>query len=92
MTYLDTDDDMFIYHFISYQTDSPTDPGGKFIEALSKLAKEIKNPKTLIYKSNACSEFLQLFEKKHYPGLGYVKKLSMWHHFELMANYIKRTS
>ncbi len=37
LTYLDSDNDMFIYHFVSDQTDSPTDPGGKFKEALSKF-------------------------------------------------------
>jgi hypothetical protein len=88
LTYLENDD-MFIYHFISDQTDSPVDPGGKFLEALKKLVKEIKKPKSLIYKSKACAEYLELYQKQHYPGLGYVKKLSMQHHVELIANYIK---
>ena len=90
LTYLDSDDDMFIYHFISDQTDSPTDPGGKFLEALEKLVRTISRPKSLIYKTNACKEYLELFDKKHYPGLGYVKKLSMQHHIELIADFIKR--
>ncbi len=92
LTYLDTDDDMFIYHFISDQTDSPTDPGGKFLEALEKLVKAIKKPKSLIFESRTCSEYLKLHKKKHYPGLGYVKKLSMQHHIELIADFIKRES
>lgn len=92
LTYLDTDDDMFIYHFISDQTDSPTDPGGKFFEALEKLVKAVKKPKSLIFKSRACSEYLELYKKKHYPGLGYIKKLSMLHHIELIADFIKRES
>ncbi|MEC4684305.1 MAG: sce7725 family protein [Nitrospirota bacterium] len=92
MTYLDNDDDMFIYHFISDQTDSPTDPGGKFLEALAKLAKKVNKPKSLIFKSRACAEYLKLFKMQHYPGLGYVKKLSMQHHIELMANFISRES
>ena len=90
LTYLDSDDDMFIYHFISDQTDSPTDPGGKFIEALEKLVISIKKPKSLIFESRACSEYLELYQKQHYPGLGYVKKLSMQHHIELIANFITR--
>lgn len=92
LTFLDADDDMFIYHFISDQTDSPTDPGGKFLEALTKLVKKLKDKKSLVYKSKAYSEYLDLFEKQHYPGLGYVKKLSMQHHIELIADYIKRVS
>lgn len=90
LTYLDNDDDMFIYHFISDQTDSPTDPGGKFLEALAKLEKKVNKPNSLIFKSRACDEYLKFYKMKHYPGLGYVKKLSMQHHIELMADFIRR--
>ena len=90
LTYLDTDDDMFIYHFISDQTDSPTDPGGKFLEAITKLVKAIKKPRSPIFKSRACAEYLELYQKQHYPGLGYVKKLSMQHHIELIADFFRR--
>jgi len=90
LTYLDNDNDMFIYHFISDQTDSPTDPGGKFLEALEKLIEAINKPKSLIFKLRACTEYIELHKKKHYPGLGYVKKLSMQHHIELIADFIKR--
>ena len=88
LTHLDSDEDMFIYHFLSDQTDSPTDPGGKFLEALEKLVKAIKKPTSLIFKSEACSEYLELHKKQHYPGLGYIKKLSMQHHIELIADFI----
>jgi len=90
LTYLDEDDNMNIFHFISDQTDSPTDPGGKFFEALNKLVKEFNKPKTQIYKSSACEEYLSLHKMKHYPGLGTVKKLSMQHHLELVAEYLRR--
>ena len=90
LTYLDNDYDMFIFHFLSDQTDSPTDPGGKFFEALTKLVKEINKPETYIYKSKAVLEYLELFKMKHYPGLGYVKKLSMQHHIELIASFMKQ--
>jgi hypothetical protein len=90
LTYLDSDDDMFIYHFVSDQTDSPTDPGGKFLEALTKLNKEYKRKNSKIFKSEACKEYMDLFNRKHYPGLGYVKKLSMQHHIELIAYYSRR--
>lgn len=90
LTYLDGDDDMFIYHFVSDQTDSPTDPAGKFFEALKKLETAINKPKSLIFKSMACSEYIELYQKQHYPGLGYVKKLSMQHHIELIANFRRR--
>jgi hypothetical protein len=88
ITFLDEDSNMFIYHFLSDQTNSPTDPGGKFLEALTKLIKEYKKPNSKIFKSNAMIEFQTLFNKKHYPGLGYIKKLSMQHHLELMQRLV----
>ncbi len=88
LTYLD-DDDMYIYHFLSDQTDSPTDPGGKFLEALRKLIREYNKPKTKILNSSAVQEFVSLNKQQHYPGLGFVKKLSMQHHLELIANAIE---
>jgi len=91
LTYLADENDMYIYHFISDQTDSPTDPGGKFLEALEKLNKEIEKKNSHIFKSKACKEYQELYEKQHFPGLGYVKKLSMQHHIELIADYLKRS-
>ncbi len=91
LTYLAEENDMFIYHFISDQTDSPTDPGGKFLEALEKLIEEIDKPDSSIFKSKASEEYQALYEKQHFPGLGYVKKLSMQHHVELIADFLKRS-
>ncbi|HPJ13120.1 MAG TPA: sce7725 family protein [Caldisericia bacterium] len=90
LTYLEMDQDMNIYHFLSDQTDSPTDPGGKFLEALKKLIDTVRNPNTLIFNSSAIKDFCDLYEKSHYPGLGFVKKLSMQHHIELVADYLSR--
>ncbi len=90
LTYCDSDDDMFIYHFKSDRTDSPTDPGGKFLEALQKLVAAVKKPKSRIFKSTAVKAYLDLYKKQHYPGLGYVKKLSMQHHIELIADFIEK--
>jgi len=90
ITYLDSEDNMFIHHFKSDQTDSPTDPGGKFLEALTKLVDEFDRKNSTIYPSKACIEFKELFAKKHFPGLGYVKKLSMQHHIELTADVSNR--
>ncbi len=87
LTYISNDEDMFIYHFKSDRTNSPTDPGGKFLEALNKLVNKAEGKGSLIFKSKAYYEFKDLYDKQHYPGLGYVKKLSMQHHIELIANF-----
>lgn len=88
LTYLDEDDedDMFIKHYISDSNSSPADPGGKFLEALTKLVNDT-DPK--VFASKAHQEFLKLAQRQHYPGLGYVKKLSMQHHLESIADFLK---
>ncbi len=84
MTYINSDQDMWIKHFVSDSTGTPVDPAGKFLEALEKLVKYVGINTNLIYPSDACKEFISLYKKQHYPGLGYVKKLSMKHHIELI--------
>ncbi|HCX89345.1 MAG: ATP-binding protein [Deltaproteobacteria bacterium CG12_big_fil_rev_8_21_14_0_65_43_10] len=90
LTYIDEDEDndMFLKHYISDTQNTPVDPGGKFIEALHKLVVDVKKPNSKIYRSDAVEEFHQYHKREHYPGLGYVKKLSMQHHIELMAHFL----
>ncbi len=89
ITYIDNQDDdvMHIHHFKSDRNDTPTDPGGKFAEALGKLIKEVENPDTKIITTDAIKEFQALHKSGHFPGLGTVKKLCMKHHIETIANY-----
>lgn len=90
LTYLDADEenDMYIKHYRSERTMTPSDPAGKFLEALSKLVEDVNSRNTKILRTNAVREFCELFEREHYPGLGYVKKLSMQHHLELLYYYL----
>ena len=44
---------------------------------------------SLILKSNAVQEFRQLLADGRYPGLEYVKKLSMQNHIETLAAYFE---
>lgn len=81
------EDQMFVYHFISDRQDTPTDPAGKFGEALAKLITEIDKPTNNVLETSAVREFRDLHTRGHFPGLGYVKKLSMRHHIETLADY-----
>ncbi len=83
----DKDDAMFIYHFKSDTQDTPTDPAGKFEEALNNMMDVIDRPSSKVYETAAVEEFRQLHSDGHFPGLGYVKKLSMSHHIQTLANY-----
>ena len=80
---------MFIHHFVSDRSDTPTDPAGKFSEALEKLVQEIDRSSTLVTRTEALGEFVGLHHRGHFPGLGYVKKLSMKHHIETLAEYFR---
>lgn len=90
ITYIDSEDDdgMYIFHFKSDRNDTPTDPGGKFAEALGKLIYEVDNPLTKITMTEAISEFRALYISRHFPGLGSVKKISMKHHIQTLASYL----
>lgn len=90
LTFIDPekDDVMYIYHFVSDTKDTPTDPAGKFSQALAKLIAKLDSGSSYILETQAIEEFRALHTKGHFPGLGYVKKLSMKHHIELLADYL----
>jgi hypothetical protein len=91
LTFIDKEQDgaMYIHHFVSDTQNTPKDPAGKFAEALNKLVNEVNKPDSKILKSEAVKELIELHNKKHFPGLGYVKKLSMKHHIETLANFFE---
>jgi hypothetical protein len=78
---------MYVYHFVSERQDSPSDPAGKFAEALRAMIAELDRPDSPVYETQAVAEFRALHAAGHYPGLGYVKKLSMQHHIETLAQF-----
>lgn len=90
LTFIDPEMDnaMYIYHFKSDRQDTPTDPAGKFYEALTKLIAKLEEPDSKILRTTAIEEFVTLYNRKHFPGLGYIKKLSMKHHIEVLADYL----
>lgn len=91
LTYADpaADNAILIRHYVSDQINTPKDPAGKFLEALRKLETNVQSEGSLIFKTDAVNEYLQYYKDKHFPGLGYAKKLSMQHHMELMAHLLK---
>ncbi len=88
----DQDDTMMIYHFKSKRQDTPQDPAGKFAEALEVMVETLNVNGSKVHETNAVKEFRILREQRHFPGLGYVKKLSMSHHIETLAGYLGRAT
>jgi len=89
LSFIDPSQDnvMFTYHFVSTTNDTPTDPAGKFAQALKKLIDKLDSGTSKLFESTAIQEFRNLHAKGHFPGLGYVKKLSMKHHIETLADF-----
>ncbi|SFK56007.1 hypothetical protein SAMN04488569_104915 [Marinilactibacillus piezotolerans] len=84
---------MMIRHFVSDSNEDISNPAGKFSEALEKLVQWfLKESKDQDFKklnhSSAMEEFVTLLDNKKYPGLGYVKKLSLKHHLEIMDRFL----
>ncbi len=92
LTFIDPDEDnvMFVYHFVSDSQDTPTDPAGKFAEALRSMMTVIDTGNSKVEETEAVAEFRLLHERGHFPGLGYVKKLSMKHHLETFERFFGR--
>lgn len=91
LTFIDPlkDDVMYIYHFVSDTRDTPADPAGKFAQALAKLIARLDAGDSNLTETSAIREFRELHEKGHFPGLGYVKKLSMMHHIETLSEFFR---
>lgn len=89
LTFINPEDEdvMYVYHFVSSTNDTPTDPGGKFAQALDKLITKLDTGTSMLFEGSAIAEFRDLHDKGHFPGLGTVKKLSMRHHIETLADF-----
>lgn len=90
LSYIDEDEfnAMYVRHFSSFNDDSPTNPGGKFKNALEKLVKEVQENQDVFFKSTGLQGFFEL-DGKPFPGLALVKKLALKHHIETICDYIK---
>lgn len=90
ITFINGDDEdiMYIRHFLSDERSTPTDPAGKFGEALQNLINHLDSDDSQIFESTAIEQFRILHQEGHFPGLGQVKKLSMIHHIETLADYL----
>tara|TARA_R110001583_G_scaffold126857_1_gene278433 strand:+ start:1326 stop:2243 length:918 start_codon:yes stop_codon:yes gene_type:complete len=83
-------DEMFVRHYSSTDDGTPSNPAGKFAEALTLFMNEADTLPSIFYDSHGIKEFRKLHESEHFPGLGQVKKLSMEHHIETICNYLDR--
>lgn len=91
ITYINSDkfDEAFIRHYSSdNDSDTPANPGKKFIEALGKFINEKENKKVNFVETFGADQFQNIYNSEHFPGLGQVKKLSIMHHIETINDYL----
>lgn len=85
-------DTIWIKHYISDSNSDTSDPGNKAKEALTKLFNEAQSSAFQIPTTPALQELLNYQARNHFPGLGMLKKLSMWHHLSVVASTNSRTN
>lgn len=86
IVYFDKEKILRVHHFVSDENDDISDPGGKFYQAVKKFHhwhKEIE------LDTLAAKEFEIIYAQGRYPGLGYIKKLSIMNHLELISQFME---
>lgn len=89
-SYLDSNefDAMSVKHFSSIDDGTPSNPSGKFQQALGKLVLHDQAFPGFFDNTSGLRGFKSLHARRHYPGLGQVKQYSMQHHIETICNFI----
>lgn len=81
LTYQKAEDQLFIHHFVSDSNFDQSNIRGKFHEAAIKIAPFYNG----IAQTSAVGELIaKANQEEGYPGLGYIKKLSILNHLELI--------
>ncbi len=83
------DDNLWIKHFVSDDTEGPENILGKFSQALGKYVNFLNGyTPGHAEQCSGCSDFLDLYGRSHFPGLASVKKISLKHHIKLISELI----
>ena len=75
---------LHINHFISDHVDAAVNTSGKAVEAVHNLVTEIDNFHP--HDTAACDEYREIDHEQTSRGLGYLKRLAIQHHLEVMLN------
>ena len=86
LTYLKSEDQIYVHHFVSDSNFDQSNIKGKFYEAASKIEPFFEGK---IHTASVDELILKAKDSDGYPGLGYIKKLSVKNHLELIKQVIK---
>lgn len=83
LSYRKNEEQLYVHHFVSDSNETNSDIRGKFREAARKVASFYKGKS----QTEAVKEIIEKAdESEGYPGLGYLKKLSVKNHLELILS------
>lgn len=85
LTYLNSENQIWIRHFTSETNDSISNVQGKFEEAAAKAVTYCRENSL---SNSAISELESYYDKEHYPGLGTVKKISIKNHLLVISHFL----
>lgn len=89
LTYQKSDNQIFVHHFVSDSNYDQSNIRGKFHEAAIKIEPFYREGGYV--HTNAVDELIEKASSDNgYPGLGYIKKLSLLNHLELMDRILAR--
>lgn len=86
LTYQKEDGVVYIHHFVSDTNDDRSNIQGKFFEAALKVKAFYEHP---YEKTQAVNTLIGFIEQDRYPGLGYLKMLSIKNSIQLMNRILK---
>lgn len=87
LTYQKSDDQIFVHHFVSDNNFDQSNIRGKFHEAAVKI-DPFFNKNGLPHTSAVDELIKRAYSDDGYPGLGYIKKLSVKNHLELITHIL----
>lgn len=83
LSYRKNEEQLYVHHFVSDSNKTNTDIRGKFREAARKVAPFYEKKD----KTDAVKEIIEMAnDPDGYPGLGYLKKMSIKNHLELILS------
>ena len=86
LTYLYSENQIWIRHFTSETNDSIANVQGKFAEAAEKAVNYCRENGIT---NTAITELESYYDNQHYPGLGTVKKISIKNHLLIVCHFLK---
>lgn len=82
----------YVKHYLSYDDDSTDNVGKKFLDAVNKFLQDVDSQKVPYFETSAINDFRHYTNRKHYPGLGISKKISIKHHIETVNEFLLSSS